>query len=113
MDMIVRDKHGHVVKNLRPDEVRVYENGVRQTIKSFRFVQGNEQIQAEKAAQAQDRKRASDLGHPLNSTREVNFVSIVFAPMRAGDLAFARDAALEFLKSGSLLNTFVTIYSFD
>jgi VWFA-related protein len=113
LDLVVRDSHGRMITNLRPDEVEVFEDGVRQTIKSYRFIEAGEQLEAEKAAQAQGREAAGDPRSPLNSTREVNFVAIVFANIGLNNRAFAREAALRFLNSGALLNTFVTLYSFD
>src|SRR5690242_5402360 len=37
LDAIVRDKKGRVVKDLQPSDFEIYEDGVRQDIKSFRF----------------------------------------------------------------------------
>src|SRR3954469_16368961 len=38
MDVTVTDKKGQVVRDLRPDEFEVYENGKRQNISNFSFV---------------------------------------------------------------------------
>ncbi|MEJ7709956.1 MAG: hypothetical protein WKF84_08870 [Pyrinomonadaceae bacterium] len=38
LDTVVRDKKGRVVKNLTAADFEVYEDGVRQQIKSLRFV---------------------------------------------------------------------------
>jgi len=37
LDFVARDKHHNEVKNLRPEDVEVYEDGVRQTLKSFHY----------------------------------------------------------------------------
>lgn len=111
LDMVVRDKHGHLVNDLRPDEIAVYEDGIRQKITSFQNVRGREQLTAEAAARAEE--ATPDVAHSLNSLREVNFVSIVFAPMQRGNLAFAREAVRELLKSDVLPNTYITIYKLD
>ena len=39
LDLVIRDSRGRQVKNLKPEEVAIYENGVRQPVKSFRLVQ--------------------------------------------------------------------------
>ena len=44
MDVVVRDKKGRAVKNLKPDDVRVFDNGQAKTIKSFRLIDGNEAV---------------------------------------------------------------------
>ena len=112
LDVVVRDKHGRLVKDLGQEDFHVYEDGAPQKVTSFRNVQGQEQLEAEKAA-AQAEAASSDVAHPLNSLREVNFVSIVFAPMALGNLAFAREAVLDFLKSQVLPNTYITLYRLD
>ena len=43
LDLVVRDKKGRQVKNLKPGDVEIYEDGVRQQILSFRMVAGREQ----------------------------------------------------------------------
>jgi len=115
LDLVVRDKHHHPVTDLRPEEVEVYEDGVRQKIRVFHNVHGQEQLETERgAAGAQEspapNKRSGDDPHPLNSMRQVNFVSIVFAEIAPLNLEFARRAVQEFLKSDNLPNTYVTLY---
>jgi VWFA-related protein len=118
LDMVVRDKHHHPVKDLRPEEVEVYEDGIRQNIRVFRNVQGSEQLETERSIAGAQKApalttRSEDDAHPLNSMRQVNFVSIVFAEIAPLNLEFARRAVLEFLKSDNLPNTYVTIYRLD
>jgi len=123
LDLVVRDKHHHAVTDLRPEEVEVYEDGVRQNIRVFRNVQGTEQLETERSiAGAPNTRSATNSlpptrkgqdSHPLNSMRQVNFVSVVFAQIAPLNLEFARRAVLEFLKSDNLPNTYVTIYRLD
>src|ERR1035441_5700149 len=42
LDLVVRDKKGRLVKNLKPGDVEIYEDGVRQEIRSLRLVGGDE-----------------------------------------------------------------------
>jgi len=42
LDLIVRDKRGRQVKNLKPGDVEIYEDGVRQQILSFRAAGSHE-----------------------------------------------------------------------
>jgi VWFA-related protein len=115
LDVIVRDKHHHAIADLRPDEIQVFEDGVKQKINAFRNVQGAEQLQTEQAL-AKSSSPAPSPGTskaPATTLRELNFVSIVLAQIAPLNLEFAREAVLEFLKSGSLPNTYVTIYRLD
>ncbi len=116
LDLVVRDKRHHAVTDLRPEEVEVYEDGVRQTVREFRNVQGAEQLQIERteagAAKTAADKNAPD-SHALNSMRQVNFVSVVFAEISPLNLEFSRGAVQEFLKSDNVPNTYVTVYKLD
>jgi VWFA-related protein len=117
LDLVVRDKHQHPVSDLRPDEVQIYEDGVRQTPRVFRNIQGKEQLETERSAVAArtstEPAKSGETPHPLNSMRQVNFVSVVFAEIAPLNLEFARRAVQEFLKSDNLPNTYVTIYRLD
>ena len=39
VDLVVRDKRGGLVRDLRADEVEVFEDGVRQEVESLAFVE--------------------------------------------------------------------------
>ena len=119
VDVVVRDKHHHPVTDLKPEEITVYEDGVPQKITVFRSIQGAEELQTERAvarthnATATQGELQSAVAPPttgLNSLRQLNFVSIVFAQVAPLNLDFARQAVHEFLKSDTLPNTYVTIY---
>jgi VWFA-related protein len=112
LDVIVRDNHHHAIANLRPDEIEVFEDGVKQKVNAFRDVQGAEQLQTEQK-QAQSKAPVASPGTPPTALRELNFVSVVFAQIAPLNLEFAHQAVLEFLKSGSLPNTYVTVYRLD
>lgn len=115
LDLVVRDKHRREVSDLRPGEVEIYEDGVRQTIRSFRNVQGAEQLKTELNAEGSKKgvQENGDTQRALNTLRQVNFVSVVFADIAPLNLEFARKAVQEFLKSDTLPNTYVTIYKLD
>ena len=116
LDVVVRDKHHHPVADLRPEEVQVFEDGVRQKINAFRDVQGSEQLQTE-LTQAKGTSSSSGLSATTSATssqlKQVNFVSVVFAQIAPLNLEFAREAVQDFLKSDTLPNTYVTVYRFD
>lgn len=118
LDVIVRDKHHHALADLRPEEIEVYEDGVKQKINAFHNVQGAEQLRTEEAlAKSGFSAPASLPNTPASAAstalRELNFVSIVFAQIAPLNLEFAREAVQEFLKSDTLPNTYVTIYKLD
>jgi VWFA-related protein len=115
LDLIVRDKHHRAIADIRPEEIEVYEDGVKQKINAFRNVQGGEQLKTEEAlAKNNSAGPASEAPKTTSTTlRELNFVSVVFGQIAPLNLEFAREAVLEFLKSGRLPNTYVTVYRLD
>jgi VWFA-related protein len=119
LDVIVRDKHHHAISDIRPEEIEVYEDGVKQKVNAFRDVTGSEQLRTEQAMAKSNAQSPASSGvakspsAPATSLRELNFVSVVFAQIAPLNLEFAREAVLEFLKSDTLPNTYVTIYRLD
>ncbi len=115
LDMVVRDKHHHPVTDLKPEEIEIYEDGVRQNIRSFRNVEGREQLQTENrtAARKVETPTSGEEPKALNTLRQLNFVSVVLADIAPLNLEFARRALQEFLKSDTLPNTYITVYKLD
>jgi VWFA-related protein len=117
LDLVVRDKHHHPLTDLRPEEVEIYEDGVRQNVRVFRNIEGRDELAKERGdAEAQQGSavaKSPETSHPLNTMRQVNFVSVVFAQIAPLNLEFARRALQEFLKTDNLPNTYVTIYRLD
>jgi len=117
LDLVARDKHHHPVTDLRPEEVEIYEDGVRQNIRVFRNIQGRDELANERDDPGTQKPalpaKSGETPHPLNTMRQVNFVSVVFAQVAPLNLEFARRALQEFLKSDNLPNTYVTIYRLD
>ena len=115
LDVIARDKHHRAIADIKPEEIEVFEDGVKQKINAFRNVQGAEQLKTEEAqAKNNPAKPSADATKaPSTTLRELNFVSVVFGQIAPLNLEFAREAVLEFLKSGRLPNTYVTVYRLD
>src|SRR3954453_20388648 len=69
LDVVVRDKRGKPVKNLKSGDVEVYEDGTRQEIKTVRFI-GAKEVQKKPSNAAP--------GVASRPLRAVNVVCIVF-----------------------------------
>jgi hypothetical protein len=79
LDLVVRDAHGKLVTNLKPEDVAIYEDGVRQDMRSFRLVAGKEvrledERQAAEAQAAPVTTPAPAARPPVNPLRTVNVV---------------------------------------
>src|ERR1700722_7094323 len=51
LDVVVRDKKEHLIRNLKPEDIRVLEDGVPQKLKGFRFTDA-ESVEPQAAAAA-------------------------------------------------------------
>ncbi len=120
LEVSVRDAHGKLVNKIDPAQVEVYENGVRQEIKSFRLVQGSEvRSQDEKQMAEQQAQTAAEPNErnppppPSNALRTVNVVCLVLNDLTPETRAFAFDAAQKFVKNELRPDTFIGVFSMD
>lgn len=64
VDVTVTDKSGKVISDLKPEEIEIYENGVKQDITNFSFVSSVKEINAEKPV-AKNEKNAIPAPPPV------------------------------------------------
>ena len=101
LDLVVRDKKGKPVNDLKQDEISVSDNGVKQRILSFRLVQGSEAI-----SQAGTTK--------LDPLRQLRLVTLAFEPMGEADQRkTARTAALDLVKSEQGTNVYYAVVAIN
>ena len=108
LDLAVRDKKGRQVKNLKPGDVEIYEDGVRQQLLSFRMVAGREQEHREES-QAKP-ETASGTFLPL---RELNTVCIVFHNVDPVNWPHAVAIVKEFIKSNLPPESYIGIFNLN
>src|SRR5579863_5227764 len=107
LDMVARDRHGKPVRDLMPDQVEVFEDGVQQKVTSFRFVEGEAPVLT-----------APHSGKPGTQQPEValgqlNLVSMVFERLGEQGRINAREAAMAFLKTELRSNVYIAIFTND
>lgn len=103
LDVVIRDKKGRPVPDVKPDEVEVYEDGTRQKVETFRWVE-TEPLPSESAAAP---SRVPD------SARQLNLVSLVFDQLGPDGRRLAAKAATSFLDKGLRPNTWVAVFQID
>ncbi len=119
LDVVVRDSHGRLIKNLKPDEVAVYEDGVRQDVRSFRLVAGSEvrrddERQAAEIRALSTKTAAPDTARPrVNPLRTVNVVCLILNDINPETRAFAFESARDFVNEELRPNTFIGVFSLD
>ncbi len=100
VDLIVRDRKGRFIGDLRPEEVEVLEDGRPQRIVSFRLIQG---------------RAATERGESvrLDPLRQIRLVSLVFDRLGQDARRLARRAALDLLQNHSSPNTYYAVLRID
>jgi VWFA-related protein len=112
LDLVVRDKKGKVVKNLKPGDIQVYEDGVLQPLVDFRLVTGPGAPQKAPAPAS-----AAAPGMPAKSKpvslplRQLNVVCVVFQGLDPSTKKWAVDATKEFLQSDLPSDAWVGIFN--
>ncbi len=86
VDFVVRDREGALLRDLRPDEVAVFEDGVRQEIASFELI---------------DRRARGPAGPDRDGEEPPVFLAVVFDRLSPSARHFARQALLDHLGSGA------------
>lgn len=113
LEVVVRDRRGRLVRNLKPQDLEIYEDGVRQEIRAFRFA-GAERRRSEQRAEAQPApggaKPAAARPVPL---RAVNLLCIVFHNLDPVNRTRALRMAESLLKNDLPPNTLVSVFTLD
>lgn len=119
MDAVVKDKKGALVKDLQASDFEVFEDGVKQEIRSFRLVTRDRRAEEQERAatpgvettpaQPTVTRRAG----PPASARPLGAVALVFDRLSAEARIRARDAALSYVGTETRPDDFVGVFSID
>jgi len=126
LDVVVRDKHGKLVRELKPEQLAVYEDGVKQNVRSFRLVTGSEvrtedeKEAAEAVSTATVPATAAAPAPPsakpvprMNPLRTVNLVCLVFSDLNQETRALALEAGRQFVNNELRPNTYIGVFGMD
>lgn len=113
LDVVVRDRRGRLVRNLKPEDLEIYENGVKQQIRSFRFA-GAERRRTERRGEQPARQAAlaPPAGGPL-PLRAVNLLCLVFHNLDPVNRTRAQRVAEALLKEEFPPNTLAAVFALD
>src|SRR5437870_8408746 len=113
LDAVVRDKKGRAVKDLQSSDFEIYEDGVRQDVKSFRFVReepgsasSSSRSSSNQAETKSEKSRTVTPAPPISNPRtianisRVGAVAMVFDRLSPEARTIARQAALSYIKDG-------------
>jgi len=106
LDLVVRDKKGRTVRDLRPGELQVFEDGVRQEPSGFRYVD----TRAAGVTLEETPERPLAAAKPTDESRHLNLVTLVFDHLGPNGRHIARKAALDFLDLANRPDVFVSVF---
>ncbi len=101
VDLIVRDRRGRLVEDLKPDEIEILEDGVPQQIRSLRLIEGPEAV-------LENRQRVT-----LDPLRQLRLVSLVFERLGPNAMRLSRDAANHLVSKETDPNVFFAVFRVD
>jgi VWFA-related protein len=100
LDVVVRDKKGKLLRELGPADFEVYDDGVKQPIRSVRLVEGKEAVG----------KTGST---PLDPLRQIRLVTLAFERLGPDGRRFARQAAQDLLRAAPPANVYYAVMAID
>ena len=116
LDVVVRDKKGHIIRDLRPAEVQVFEDGAPQKLRHFEFFEGGPSPQPAPAPATSPSTAAA----PANSTppppnvqelRDISVISVVVANLDPRGRKLTLDTMHDFVKNEVRPNTYVGVFT--
>ena len=114
LDFVVRDKHGQIIRDLRPDEVQVFEDGVPQRQRYIQFFDGRRTLQEASAADAiakPNSAESSSAPHTVNELRDISVISVIIGNLDPRGRKITLDAMRKFAKTDLDSNTYVGVFS--
>ncbi len=106
LDVIARDKKGRNVRDLKSEEIEVYEDGVRQSIVSLRLIETDPPTTSTTTTD-----KTNPTSFPVDPSRPINLVTMVFDNLDNSSRKLSREAALDFINTGMRQNVLVAVYT--
>ena len=101
LDVVVRDKKGHPVNDLKAEDFQVLDNGAPRKISSFRLVQGREAV------------TSGGSRTQLDPLQQVRLITMIFQCSSNDARKLARDAAMDVIKGELPQNVYVSVMVID
>jgi VWFA-related protein len=120
LDFVVRDKNSKIIRDLRPEEVEIFEDGARQSLRHFEFYDGRAGAKAPMPLSAATPTAVN--GGPtsapaasitVNELRDISVVSVVIAGLDPRDHALTVEAMRQFVKNELNSKVYVGVFRLD
>jgi len=117
LDIVVKDKKGHTVKDLNQADFEVLEDGVGQQIQSFRFVnrEGPADPSPNRTADRKEGEPATSQPQPLTPPRRTTpgVTALVFDRLSPEARSLARKAGTAYAQEGMAAGDFTGVFRID
>jgi VWFA-related protein len=114
LDVVVKDKRGRPVKDLKPSDFEVYEDGVRQQIQSFRFVtREGEAPDGPGSGRRENNSAATTAPPPPSGPSTPGVIALVFDRLSPEARSLARKAGLSYAQEGMARGDFTGVFAID
>ncbi len=111
LDFVVRDKHANIIRNLRPEEVQVYEDGVPQNVRHFEFADGHSTALPRAPQMGSTAKTGAVLSQlDVSELREISMVTVVIANVDPRGRKLAASAMKDFIRKELRPDTYVGVF---
>jgi VWFA-related protein len=101
VDLVVRDRRGRLVKDLKPEEIEILEDGQPRQLRSLRLIEGPEAV-------LENRQRVT-----LDPLRQLRLVSLVFERLGPEAMRLSRDAATHLVARENDPNVYFAVFRVD
>jgi len=112
-DMVVLDRHGRIVPDLRPEEIEVLDNGRPQELRSCRLVTESVEIEAPPNSGSTSTLAALGEAGSAASSTAINVVTLLFDRLDPAARVEARRAALDFVQHQRGPRDYVSVWLMD
>jgi len=107
LDMVFRDKKGKTIRDIKPEEIHVSEDGVDESLTSFKLIEGTPQPQPNAATVSGNQPPA------LDPMREIRLVTLVFENLDQEGKRFFRQALKDILDMSPEPNLYFSVLVVD
>lgn len=112
LDVVVKDKRGRQIRDLKVSDFEVFEDGVPQKIESFRFVT-RESARATSEAKEQKSDVVTSDTTPIRKRSTPSVTALVFDRLSPEARALARKAGLAYAQQGMGAGSFTGVFGID
>lgn len=118
LDVIVKDKKGRPVKDLKASDFEISEDGVKQTVESFRLVtrpnaSANKTAETKTEAPVAAVTKTNTAAPPRDAETSVSAVALVYDRLSAESRKRAHDAAQSYVGAGTVQENYVGVFQIN